>query len=267
MRSGTATVRHCTFSGNAAIGGLPGSGGQDGEPGEGRGGAIGCFDGELSLDNTILYGNSGGTEWGYEDLYHFGGDEVVASVGHNIIGVADADIVFSAAVVGNLLGEDPRLLPFGNYGGPTDTFLMNACSPTSPAINGGGVLGIELDQRGEVRMDGPDIGAVELNAAEDSSFFSPCAGCTFNGALNFIPFAVYDDGSCLIEGCQDSLALNYLPGANVPAPCLYPPPGCVWSESLQGWDCGCPSDIDGDGLVNVPDLLILLGEFAGGCTD
>lgn len=28
----------------------------------------------------------------------------------------------------------------------------------------------------------------------------------------------------------------------------------------------CASDINQDGIVSVPDLLILLGEFAGGCT-
>jgi hypothetical protein len=266
MRSGTATVRHCTFSGNSAIGGLAGTGGQEGEPGEGRGGGIGCYGGELSLDNTILYDNPGGTAGGNEDLYHFLGTEVVATVGHNIIGVVDADIVFNAAVVGNQIGVDPVLLPFGDYGGPTDAFLIRGCYSVSPAINSGGDAGVEFDQRGLPRLGTPDIGAIELSAL-DSVTFSPCAGCTFNGALNFIPFAVYDDGSCLIEGCQDSLALNYLPGANVPAPCLHPPPGCVWSELLQDWDCGCPSDIDGDGLVNVPDLLILLGEFAGGCAD
>jgi gliding motility-associated-like protein/CSLREA domain-containing protein len=161
MRSGTAAVRHCTFSGNSSIGGLAGTGGQEGEPGEGRGGAIGCYDGELSLDNTILFGNLGGTAGGNEDLYHFLGDEVVATAGYNIIGVADADITFNAAVVGNQIGVDPVLLPFGDYGGPTDAFMISACEPLSPALDAGVAVGVTEDQRGEPRDANPDIGAIE----------------------------------------------------------------------------------------------------------
>ena len=92
-------------------------------------------------------------------------------------------------------------------------------------------------------------------------------GCTFQGALNFDSAASFDDGSCQIEGCMDPEALNFVPFANVTATCIYDAPGCFWDPVVGDWDCSefCPSDINQDGLVGVPDLLILLGEFAGGC--
>ncbi len=168
LRSGDVTVLHCTMSGNGAFGGNGGtSPGNAGEPGLGKGGAIGCFDGNVTLDNTILHGNVGGDAGGNEDLYHYSGDEILATVGHNIIGVVDADVVFAAAVIGNQIGVDPILLGFGDYGGPTDAFMISACEPLSPAIDGGALLGIAEDQRGEPRDATPDIGAIEGPAPVD----------------------------------------------------------------------------------------------------
>ena len=95
----------------------------------------------------------------------------------------------------------------------------------------------------------------------------PQLGCTFQGADNYDPTATQDDGSCEISGCMEPEALNYLPFANVSAQCIFNAPGCLWDADLGDWDCSefCASDINQDGIVSVPDLLILLGEFAGGC--
>ena len=162
MRSGELTMLHCTVSGNGAFGGQPGTAlGNQGSAGEGRGGGIGCYDGTVTLDNCILYGNAGGTASGDEDLYHFTGDPIMASAGSNIIGVVDAGVTFDAAVTGNQIGVDPVLLAFGDYGGPTDVFMVSACEPLSPAIGAAATLGVTMDQRGEPRDAAPDIGAVE----------------------------------------------------------------------------------------------------------
>ena len=168
LRNGTLTVRHCTMSGNSAFGGEAGTGGQPGEPGEGRGGAIGCYDGTVTMDNTILYGNVGGTAGGNEDFYHYQMEEIAASTdvieavaGHNIIGVTASGTEFNAAMTGNQLGVDPVLLPFGDYGGPTDAFMISACDPLSPALDAGASIGVTEDQRGELRDATPDIGAIE----------------------------------------------------------------------------------------------------------
>jgi len=238
MRSGSATLRHCTLNGNSAIGGLAGTGGQPGEPGEGRGGAIGCYDGTLSLDNTILYGNAGGTSGGDEDLYHYTGDEVVATVGHNIIGVVDVDIVFNASVVGNQIGVDPILLPFGDYGGPTDAFMISACEPLSPALDGGAAIGVVEDQRGEPRDAMPDIGAIE--------------------------------GPVQVE--LDPIADQVCPGETVEVSLTWPEATTTWPDGSQGdtWDApevsgvalittveGCEEEIPIDVttvVITVPDL-------------
>ncbi len=59
-----------------------------------------------------------------------------------------------------------------------------------------------------------------------------CLGCTYPDALNFNPEATTDDGSC---------------------------------EFATGSD-GCSTDVNGDGIVNVGDLLLLLGDFGVICT-
>lgn len=230
MRSGTATVVHCTMSGNGVFGGLGGSSaGNDGVVGEGHGGAIGCFDGDLFLDNNILHGNTGGTAGGDEDLYHYAGDEIGATVGNNIIGVVHTDVVFAAAVTGNQVGVDPVLLDFGDYGGPTDVFMISACEPLSPAIEGGAAVGVADDQRGEPRVGLPDVGAVEGPAPVelDALSASVCPAETVELALAW-PEAVvtWPDGTegdtwttgvisgvatvTTAEGCQEEVSLNVL---------------------------------------------------------
>ncbi len=57
----------------------------------------------------------------------------------------------------------------------------------------------------------------------------------------------------VIEGCLDSMALNFDPQANCPsnAPCIYP-------------DL-CKSDLNGDGFVGLSDLLEFLSSFGNFC--
>ena len=72
-----------------------------------------------------------------------------------------------------------------------------------------------------------------------------------------------DDGVCdddEIAGCQDELACNYNPNATDAATCEY---------ATDGFDCDgnplrCPEDINGNGTVEVSDVLLLLSDF--GCT-
>ena len=62
--------------------------------------------------------------------------------------------------------------------------------------------------------------------------FLEVQGCTLPAAENYNPQATVDDGSCI------------LPGANP-----------------------CPTDINGDGVTSVPDLLELLGQFSAVCDE
>ena len=76
---------------------------------------------------------------------------------------------------GNIFGQDPQLLPLGNYGGQTKTHALRL---TSPAIDKGKSFGNTTDQRGLTRPfdnplipnatggDGADIGAFERQSSD-----------------------------------------------------------------------------------------------------
>ena len=77
------------------------------------------------------------------------------------------------------------------------------------------------------------------------------AGCTIPDALNYDTSASVDDGTCLMLGCMDPVGLDFDPSANVPGACEYPAP--------------CIADIDGDGAVDVFDLLIFFESYGNPC--
>ena len=76
------------------------------------------------------------------------------------------------------------------------------------------------------------------------------AGCTYAFAANFDPQATLDDGSCALAGCLDPAAPNFNPNA-----------------TLDDGSCvlDCAVDLNGDGLIGAPDLLVLLGQWGGIC--
>lgn len=80
-------------------------------------------------------------------------------------------------------------------------------------------------------------------------------GCTYFTAANFNPLATADEGSCEFPGCLDPEALNFSPHFNEDGG------GCIYGSGNPD----CPSDITGDGVVTVGDLLELLSSFGEGC--
>ena len=86
----------------------------------------------------------------------------------------------------------------------------------------------------------------------------PVPGCTDSTACNFNEEANEDDGTCTYPpfGLADCEAGGALCGE-----------GTIWDASLQacvGFN-NCPSDLDGDGIVGVNDLLSLLSDFGTEC--
>lgn len=104
-------------------------------------------------------------------------------------------------------------------------------------------------------------------------------GCTYPSACNYNSSATDDDGSCTfvpigfdcelnclfdqdgdgvcdadeIPGCTDETALNYTPLATEEdGSCTYEP---------------CPSDLDGDGYINIGDVLLLLTDYGNECNE
>ena len=62
----------------------------------------------------------------------------------------------------------------------------------------------------------------------------PPAGCTNTAAYNYRPFAVVDDGSCLIGGCTDSRFPQYNPSASYDnGGCAPPVPGCTNTAAVN----------------------------------
>lgn len=84
-------------------------------------------------------------------------------------------------------------------------------------------------------------------------------GCTYPGASNFNVIANQDNGACIFPGCMDPAALNYHAMFNEDNG------ACLYADDLSG-PGPCPSDLNGDGLIAVADLLIILGDFGNPCT-
>ena len=150
--------------------------------------------------------------------------------------------------------------------------------------------------------------------ADDGSCIVAVAGCTNEAACNFDPAANQDDGSCTfpaqyydcsgnctadsdgdgvcdaleVVGCIDEMACNYDVTATDPGQCFYADPGfnCdgtpLCTEDLNGngavevgdvllvlaefgCEADCTTDLTGDGFVAVDDVLILLSAFGTSC--
>jgi hypothetical protein len=74
--------------------------------------------------------------------------------------------------------------------------------------------------------------------------------------LEYNPFSGSDDGSCLtaiVEGCTYADATNYSAAANVDNG------SCTFEAS------SCTGDLNEDGTVGTPDLLMFLAAFGTSC--
>lgn len=153
--SGSVYTLNCTFYSGSAIGGTNGVSGSapfQGDPGtRGRslGGNLRNSGQYFGLKNTIIGGHTNGAN----------GAGIFTDEGHNIS--SDGSISLTSET--SRRNTDPRLAPFGDYGGLTYTMLPLA---GSLAINAGdSSVGLETDQRDFPRgtLEDPefDIGSVE----------------------------------------------------------------------------------------------------------
>lgn len=172
----TLNIKHATISLNNAQAGNTGvnQGGAN-KPArlvaEGSGGGIRVGPGGVTLENTIIAGNTAANGLGDTTGAPTPGsnvDGVVTSNGHNLLDNPAEATGFTGA--GDQTGANPMLAALANNGGPTQTMMP---APTSPAIDAGVAAGATFDQRGKPRTfddagvanaatsDGTDIGAVE----------------------------------------------------------------------------------------------------------
>jgi hypothetical protein len=152
LNGGVFTATNSTLAENSAKGGLDGTmpipGGVPTNAEPGLGGALYISTGgAATVVNTILANSLSGSNC-------FG---TLTDAGHNIS--SDGSCNFTAA--GSLNNTDPKLGPFGNYGGPTPTIPLLSGSPAMDAGDAAACPG--TDQRGISRPygSGCDIGAFE----------------------------------------------------------------------------------------------------------
>jgi hypothetical protein len=176
----TINLKHGTLSGNNAQAGNTGvnQGGANKPPrdaAEGTGGGIRVGPASVTLENTIIAGNTAANGTGNNPGAFTAGpnvDGAVTSNGHNLLGVATEATGFTGT--GDLTGANPLLAALADNGGPTKTMEPLA---GSDAIDAGVAAGATTDQRGEPRTvddpgvpneatsDGTDIGAFETEVA------------------------------------------------------------------------------------------------------
>lgn len=92
--------------------------------------------------------------------------------------------------------------------------------------------------------DGCDVNVTSVLLLNQCAEF----GCTDPSALNYQPFALNDDGSCIFGTCEEACG-----------------PGLIWVEELQECVVSCPADLNFDGLINSSDLLTFLAAFGTIC--
>ena len=172
----TINLKHGTLNGNNAQAGNTGvnQGGANKPPrdaAEGAGGGIRVGPAAVTLENTIIAGNTAANGTGNNGGAFTPGpnvDGAVTSNGHNLLGVTTEATGFTGT--GDLTGANPNLAALADNGGPTRTMEPLA---GSDAIDAGVAAGATTDQRGEPRTvddpgvpneatsDGTDIGAFE----------------------------------------------------------------------------------------------------------
>ena len=176
----TINLKHGTLSLNNAQAGNTGvnQGGANKPPrdaAEGTGGGIRVGPASVTLENTIVSGNTAANGTGNNPGAFTPGpnvDGAVSSNGHNLLGVTTEATGFTGT--GDLTGANPMLAALADNGGPTETMEL---LPGSDAIDAGVAAGSTFDQRGEPRTqddpavlneptsDGTDIGAFEAEVA------------------------------------------------------------------------------------------------------
>jgi gliding motility-associated-like protein len=161
-RSLDFSLTNTTLAFNQAIGGNGGGGWFSGPGlvGAGKGGAIFNLDGETIVNNALFAQNTSTSDapslFGTFD----------SNSGHNLIQATDPGMTLVGNLANNLLDTDPLILPLANNGGNTDTHLLEACNPISPAIDAGNdAFASATDQIGQARVNLSEIGALEVIAS------------------------------------------------------------------------------------------------------
>jgi parallel beta-helix repeat protein len=117
------------------------------------GGGIYVRSGTGTINNTLVANNNAGTGPDLSGTFTANSSLILDASGANLGGGS------------TIIGQDPLLLPLGDYGGPTQTHALQPGSPAINAGNGGLVSSLATDQRGARVFGRVDIGAVEFDVS------------------------------------------------------------------------------------------------------
>ncbi len=185
----TLNVKHGTISVNNAKAGNTGvsQGGANKPPrpaAEGTGGGIRVGPASVTLENTIIAGNTAANGAGDIAGAPTPGpnvDGTIASNGHNLLGVATDAGGFSGT--GDKLGANPMLAALADNGGPTQTMSL---SSGSAAIDAGVAAGATFDQRGLPRtVDDPGVPNAATSDGTDIGAFEAAPACSLSCPADF----------------------------------------------------------------------------------
>jgi hypothetical protein len=129
---------------------------------------------------------------------------------------------------------------------------------SSAGVSGDGVWSVTI-VNGYLTSTGADYDATFTLAGICPGEFVEVLGCTDSSACNYDSAANTNDGSCdftSCAGCMDATACNYDATSTID------------DGTCEFTSCDCPEDVNGDGVISVADILVLLGEFGcvSGCS-
>lgn len=194
----TLSIKHGTISLNNAQAGNTGvnQGGANKPPrlvAEGTGGGIRVGPGGMTIENTIIAGNTAANGTGDTTGAPIPGPDVdgtVTSNGHNLVGNTTEATGFTGT--GDITGVSPMLAALADNGGPTQTMEP---LPGSPAIDAGVAAGSTFDQRGESRtVDDPGVANAATSDGTDIGAFETEVSCVLECPTNIL--VSNDPGLC-----------------------------------------------------------------------
>jgi hypothetical protein len=180
----TLNIKHGTISLNNAQAGNTGAnqGGANKPPrpaAEGAGGGIRVGPAAVTLQNTIIAGNTAANGTGDTTGAPTPGpnvDGAITSNGHNLLAVATEATGFTGT--GDKTGANPMLAALADNGGPTKTMALSA---GSAAIDAGVAAGATFDQRGSPRtVDDPGVANAATSDGTDIGAFEAAPKCSLS---------------------------------------------------------------------------------------
>jgi hypothetical protein len=144
----------------------------------------------------------------------------------------------------------------GELGGASQHCIQAVGTPTAPSMYDISAVGeVFISIFGQPFSIGIQTYTAILEVVGNPN---PIPGCMYSNAVNYTSYSTEDDGSCLFAGCTDPDSADFNPIATIDD-------GSCGEGCDPDANTTCTSDNNGDGVVNVSDLLILLGEFGGNC--